>query len=71
MLQGAQSPDVYERFRPRDGDRNALNCKDRRTSPRGVRPSARPAILPAVAKDTEKLIRQLSLISFLMAKRRR
>src|SRR5688572_24022491 len=27
-------------------------------------------ILPAVAKDTEKLIRQLSLISFLMANRR-
>src|ERR687896_1285753 len=32
------------------------------------RSSAR--ILPAMAKDTEKLIRQLSLISFLMAERR-
>jgi hypothetical protein len=32
--------------------------------------SGRPSILRSVAKDTEKLIRQLSLISFLMANRR-
>jgi proteasome accessory factor BC len=38
--------------------------------PRGAAQCRFPAYLRAVAKDTEKLIRQLSLISFLMAERR-
>jgi proteasome accessory factor BC len=38
--------------------------------PRGAAQCGFPAYLRAVAKDTEKLIRQLSLISFLMAERR-
>src|SRR5215210_538849 len=37
---------------------------------RGAAQCGFPAYLRAVAKDTEKLIRQLSLISFLMAERR-
>ncbi|MEA2417855.1 MAG: proteasome accessory factor [Thermoleophilaceae bacterium] len=38
--------------------------------PQGAASCGFPAYLRAVAKDTEKLIRQLSLISFLMAERR-
>ena len=64
-------PRIYP-FRRRDGvtepAQESANCVIPLRG-RSGRPRC-PSILPSVAKDTEKLIRQLSLISFLMANRR-
>ena len=73
VLQGAQYPrrSTHGSSRTRSATETpGISRKDRRTSSRGVRPSAAHGYRAGVAKDTEKLVRQLSLMSFLMAKRR-